>query len=81
MTVTIQNVDTPFFEVLKSLVQMHGNVVMQQEDDDKTLELSQKENHIKQINAVYDKVSIDEQTFACNATKAAVWEMIKNDTW
>jgi hypothetical protein len=81
MTVTIQNVDTPFFEVLKSLVQMHGNVVMQQEDDDKTLELSQKENHIKQINAVYDKVSIDEQTFACDATKAAVWEMIKNDTW
>ena len=45
MTVTIQNVDTPFFEVLKSLVQMHGNVVMQQEDDDKTLDLSPKENH------------------------------------
>jgi hypothetical protein len=31
---------------------MHGNAVMQQEDDDKTLELSPKENHIKQINAV-----------------------------
>lgn len=81
MTVTIQNVDTPFFEVLKSLVQMHGNVVMQQEDDDKTLALSPKESHIKQINAVYDKVPIDEQIFVCNASKAAVWEMIKNDTW
>ncbi len=81
MTVTIQNVDTPFFEVLKSLVQMHGNVVMQQVDDDKTLALSPKESHIKQINAVYDKVPIDEQTFVCNASKAAVWEMIKNDTW
>lgn len=45
MTVTIQNVDTPFFEVLKSLVQMHGNVVMQQEDDDKTLALSQRESY------------------------------------
>ena len=42
---------------------MHGNTVMQQEDDEKNLELSQKENHIKQINAVYDKVPIDEQTF------------------
>ena len=28
-----------------------------------------------------DKVDLKEQTFTCDASKAAVWEMIKNDTW
>lgn len=43
--------------------------------------LSPSEEHIKQINAVYAKVPIEEQTFACNASKAAVWEMIKDNAW
>lgn len=80
MTVTMQNVDMPFFEVLKSLVALHGSVVMRQEDELEN-ELSPSEAHIQQINAVYDKVPLEEQTFACNASKAAVWEMIKDDTW
>ena len=37
--------------------------------------------HIEQINAVYEKVPLNEQTFTCNASKAAIWEMIKDDTW
>ncbi len=80
MTVTMQNVDLSFFEVLKSLVKLRENVVIQSIDDDED-ELAPSETHIKQINAVYDKVPLEEQTFVCNASKAAVWEMIKNDTW
>ena len=80
MTVTMQNVDIQFFEVLKSLVKLHSSVVMRQEEDEKTEKLTPSEAHIKQINAVYDKVPIEEQTFACNASNAAVWEMIKDDT-
>ena len=52
--------------VLVLLRDAEGSLIyswVQQEDDEKNLELSQKENHIKQINAVYDKVPIDEQTF------------------
>lgn len=79
MTVTLQNVDVPFLEVLKSLVKLRKNVVIQEvNDDDKEVS---SEEHIKQINAVYDKVDLKEQTFTCDASKAAVWEMIKNDTW
>ncbi len=80
MTVTMQNVDVSFFEVLKSLVKLRENVVLQKVEDDEN-ELSLSEAHINQINAVYDKVPPEEQTFVCNASKAAVWEMIKNDTW
>ena len=80
MTVTMQNVDVPFFEVLKSLVNLHKGVVLQKVEEEKK-SLSPSEEHIKQINAVYEKVPIEEQTFACNASKAAVWEMIKDDTW
>ncbi|MBQ4497123.1 MAG: hypothetical protein II973_06425 [Spirochaetaceae bacterium] len=79
MTVTMHNVDASFFEVLKSLVKLRENVVIQKLDDE--VELSPSEAHIKQINAVYDKIPLEEQTFVCNASKAAVWEMIKNDTW
>ena len=78
MTVTLQNVDVSFFEVLKSLVKLREDVVIQKVDDEP---LSSSEAHIKQINAVYDKVPLSEQTFACDASKAAVWEMIKNDAW
>ena len=81
MTVTMQNVDVPFLEVLKSLVKLHSSVIMCQEDEVENEKLTPSEAHIKQINAVYDKVPIEEQTFACNASNAAVWEMIKNDTW
>ena len=81
MTITMQNVDMPFFEVLKSLVKLHSTVIMRQEDAEKTESLTPSEAHIKQINAVYDKVPIAEQTFTCNASNAAVWEMIKNDSW
>ena len=80
MTVTLRNVDLSFFEVLKSLVKLRENVVIHKEEDDEK-DLSPSEAHIKQINAVYDKVPLSEQTFACDASKAAVWEMIKNDTW
>ena len=80
MTVTMQNVDVPFFEVLKSLVNLHKGVVLQKVEEEKK-SLSPSEEHIKQINAVYAKVPIEEQTFACNASKAAVWEMIKDDAW
>ena len=31
MTVTMQNVDVPFLEVLKSLVRLHSSVIMKQE--------------------------------------------------
>lgn len=80
MTVTMQNVDVPFFEVLKSLVNLHKGVVLQKVEEEKN-SLSPSDEHIKQINDVYAKVPIEEQTFACNASKAAVWEMIKDDTW
>lgn len=48
--------------------------------DDET-EKSLSDRHINEINAVYDTISADEQTFPCNASKAAVWEIIKDDTW
>ncbi|MBR6296883.1 MAG: hypothetical protein IKR40_10465 [Treponema sp.] len=79
MTVTMQNVDTPFLEVLKSLVKLNTGVVLKEVEEEKPL--SSSEEHIKQINAVYDKIPINEQTFTCNASKAAIWEMIKDDTW
>lgn len=53
-------------------------MIQEVNDDDKEVS---SEDHIKQINAVYDKVDLKEQTFTCDASKAAVWEMIKNDTW
>lgn len=55
MTVTMQNVDVPFFEVLKSLVNLHKGVVLQKVEEEKK-SLSPSEEHIKQINAVYAKV-------------------------
>ena len=49
--------------------------------DDEKETLTTSEEHIKQINAVYAKVPVSEQTFTCNASNAAIWEMIKDDTW
>lgn len=80
MTITMQNVDDSFFEVLKSLVKLQTGVIMKSEDTEKNI-CSPSEEHIKQINAVYDKIPVEEQTFTCNASKAAIWEMIKDDTW
>lgn len=80
MTVTMENVDNPFFEVLKSLVKLNTGVVLKKVDDEKET-LTTSEEHIKQINAVYAKVPVSEQTFTCNASNAAIWEMIKDDTW
>ncbi len=80
MTITMQNVDDSFFEVMKSLVKLRTDIVMKSEDTEKNI-YSPSEEHIKQINAVYDKIPIEEQTFTCNASKPAIWEMIKDDTW
>ncbi len=80
MTVTMENVDNPFFEVLKSLVKLNTGVVLKKVDEENE-SLYTSEEHIKQINAVYAKVPLEEQTFTCNASKAAIWEMIKDDTW
>lgn len=79
MTVTMKNVDASLFEVLKSLVKIKSDVILEKKDD-KT-EKSLSDRHINEINAVYDTISADEQTFPCNASKAAVWEIIKDDTW
>lgn len=38
MTVTMQNVDVPFLEVLKSLVKLHTNVVIKQVTDEENEE-------------------------------------------
>lgn len=80
MTVTMKNVDASLFEVLKSLVKMKSDVILEKKEDSKD-EAILSDKHIKEINAVYDKIPADEQTFTCNASKAAIWEMIKDDTW
>lgn len=79
MTITMKNVDASLFEVLKSLVKMKSDVILEKQDDEKEVSFSSK--HIRKINAVYDKIPADEQTFACNASKSAVWDVIKDDTW
>lgn len=81
MTITMKNVDASLFEVLKSLVKMKSNVILEEKDDPVENEMSLSDSHIKEINAVYDKIPEKEQTFTCNASKSAVWEMIKDDTW
>lgn len=81
MTVTLKNVDQTLFEVLKSLVKMRQDVEIF-EDDDKTKSTKTiSKQHIQQINNVYAKIPVEEQIFTTNATKAAIWEMIKDDTW
>ena len=55
-------------------------VKMKSEDIEKD-KSSPSEEHIKQINTVYDEIPIEEQTFTSNASKAAIWETIKDDTW
>ena len=81
MTVTMRNVDTNLFEVLKSLINIKSDVTIEQIPDVAENNLSSSEERIKKINEVYSKVPVEEQTFTCNATKAAIWEMIKDDTW
>lgn len=81
MTITMKNVDSSLFEVLKSLVKMKSDVILEEKDEPVENEISLSDKHIKEINAVYDKIPTEEQTFTCNASKAAVWDMIKDDTW
>lgn len=45
------------------------------------LQKNLSKQHIQQINSVYAKIPAEEQLFTTNATKAASWEMIKDDTW
>ena len=81
MTVTMRNVDTNLFEVLKSLINIKSDVTIEQSPDVAEKTLYRSEERIKKINEVYSKVPVEEQTFTCNASKAAIWEMIKDDTW
>ena len=81
MTVTMRNVDTNLFEVLKSLINIKSDVTIEQIPDVAEKTLYRSEERIKKINEVYSKVPVEEQTFTCNATKTAIWEMIKDDTW
>ena len=81
MTVTMRNVDTNLFEVLKSLINIKSDVTIEQIPDVAEKKSSSSEERIKKINEVYSKVPVEEQTFTCNAAKTAIWEMIKDDTW
>lgn len=66
MTVTMQNVDLPFFEVLQSLVKLHSSVVMRQEDET-------EENVSLRESQSLQKMR--------EASLATVWESVKNDAW
>ena len=81
MTVTLKNVDQTLFEVLKSLVKMRQDVEIFEDDDKTESTRTISKQHIQQINNVYAKIPVEEQIFTTNATKAAIWEMIKDDTW
>ncbi len=81
MTVTLRNVDQPLFEVLKSLVKMRQNVEIYEDDDKTESAKNNSKKHIQQINSVYAKIPTEEQLFTTNATKSAIWDMIKDDTW
>ena len=81
MTVTMRNVDANLFEVLKSLINIKSDVTIEKVNDNSDKNLSSSEQTINKINAVYSKIPVEEQTFTCNASKAAIWEMIKDDTW
>ena len=81
MTVTLKNVDQSLFEVLKSLVKMRQDVEIYEDDDKTAPKKNLSKQHIQQINNVYAKIPVEEQLFTTNASKAAIWEMIKDDTW
>ena len=81
MTVTLKNVDQTLFEVLKSLVKMRQDVEIYEDEDTNISTKNLSKQHIQQINNVYAKIPVEEQLFTTNASKAAIWEMIKDDTW
>lgn len=81
MTVTLKNVDQSLFEVLKSLVKMKQDVEIYEDDDKTASKKNLSKQRIQQINNVYAKIPVEEQLFTTNASKAAIWEMIKDDTW
>lgn len=39
------------------------------------------EKEVERINAVYDKISADEQRAVAYASMQAMWEFVKNDAW
>lgn len=81
MTVTMRNVDANLFEVLKSLINIKSDVTIEKVNDTSDKNISTSEQTINKINEVYSKIPVEEQTFTCNASKTAIWEMIKDDTW
>ena len=81
MTVTLKNVDQSLFEVLKSLVKMRQDVEIYEDEDTNITTKNLSKQHIQQINNVYAKIPVEEQLFTTNASKAAIWEMIKDDAW
>lgn len=36
---------------------------------------------VAKINAVYSKISKEEQTINCNASMQSMWEVVKDDSW
>ena len=66
MTVTMQNVDLPFFEVLQSLVKLHSSVVMRQEDETEENVSLREPQSLQKMR---------------EASLATVWESVKNDAW
>lgn len=36
---------------------------------------------IERINAIYDKISAEEQLATTKASMTSMWEAVKNDTW
>ena len=77
MTVTLQNVDVPFLEVLKSLVKLRKNVVIQEvNDDDKEVS---SEDHIKQIGVSNSKSCL--AVFNKRITELYIFQKIAYDTY
>ena len=80
MTITMKNVDTSLFEVLKSLIKLRNDVeIIQQTDDDEVSYSS--ENNVQKINAVLDKIPDEEQLAYCDVGIETVREALKNDSW
>ena len=78
MTVTLTNVDKQSMDLLKAFVKIKNTIGLKIEGESDNLNT---QNHIEQINSVCKNLSDEEQTFTCNASKAAIWEVIKDDTW
>ena len=60
---------------------MRQDVEIYEDEDTNISTKNLSKQHIQQINNVYAKIPVEEQLFTTNASKAAIWEMIKDDTW